>query len=122
MLKTICILLVSALIAGAALAADISGTWHVNVETDAGSGTPTFVLKQTGDQLSGTYSGALGEAKVTGSIKGDKVEFGFAVDAGKVTYSGTLESDSKMKGTVKLGDLGSGTFTATKSPGAAPFL
>ena len=61
---------------------------------------------------------ALGESKVTGSVKGDQVEIAFQVspsgDAVKVVYSGKLLSDKKLKGTVKLGDLGSGTFTAEK--------
>ncbi len=111
-------LLTLALFSMAALAADISGTWNAAVELDVGSGTPTFVLKQTGDQITGTYSGALGEAKVKGTVTGDKVEikFDIAPDGDKVTaiYSGTLNGDNKMKGTVKLGSLGSGTFTATK--------
>jgi hypothetical protein len=32
-----------------------------------------------------------------------------------VTYSGTVEKDT-MKGTVKLGDLGEGTFKGTRKP------
>jgi len=97
-------------------AADISGTWSASVVLDAGSGTATFVLKQSGDALSGSYSGALGEAKVTGSVKGDEVEWGFEnEDAGKVTYKGKLEGAAKIKGTVVYGQLGKGTFTAEKT-------
>ena len=96
-------------------AADISGTWSASVELDAGSGTATFVLKQEGDHLSGSYSGALGEAKVTGSVKGDDVEWSFETeDAGKVVYKGKLEGASKIKGTAEYGQLGKGTFTAEK--------
>ncbi len=96
-------------------AADISGTWSANVELDAGSGTATFVLKQEGDHLSGSYSGALGEAKVTGSVKGDEVEWSFETeDAGKVVYKGKLEGASKIKGTAEYGQLGKGTFSAEK--------
>jgi hypothetical protein len=96
-------------------AADISGTWSASVELDAGSGTATFVLKQEGDHLSGSYSGALGEAKVTGSVKGDDVEWMFETeDAGKVVYKGKLEGASKIKGTAEYGQLGKGTFTADK--------
>src|SRR5262245_47678419 len=58
-------------------AADISGTWSAAVTLDAGSGTATFMFKQTGDTFSGTYSGALGEAKVTGTVKGNQVEWSF---------------------------------------------
>ena len=96
-------------------AADISGTWSANVELDAGSGTATFVLKQEGASLSGSYSGSLGEAKVTGSVKGDEVEWTFETeDAGKVVYKGKLEGVSKIKGTAEYGQLGKGTFTAEK--------
>jgi len=95
-------------------AADISGTWSAEVTLDAGSGTATFVLKQAGDALSGTYNGALGEAKVTGTVKGDQVEWSFEnADAGKVTYTGKLDG-SKITGSVVYGQLGKGTFTATK--------
>jgi hypothetical protein len=31
-----------------------------------------------------------------------------------VTYSGTIENQDSMKGTVKLGGLGEGTFTARR--------
>jgi hypothetical protein len=104
--------------AACAFGADITGTWNAAVETDAGSGNPTFVLKQSGDEVTGHYSGALGEAELKGTVKGDKVEFRFKASAGgddvEVVYSGTLEGDKKMKGTVKLGSLASGTFTAER--------
>ena len=62
--------------------ADISGTWSAAVMLDAGSGTATFVFQQQGDAISGTYSGVLGEAKVTGTVMGDKVEWSFDGGAG----------------------------------------
>ena len=85
-------------------AADISGTWSAAVVLDAGSGTATFVLQQQGEALSGTYSGVLGEAKVTGTVKGDKVEW----------FHGTLDGPARIKGTAEYGALGKGTFTADK--------
>jgi hypothetical protein len=45
--------------------------------TQAGTGTPTVVLKQEGETLSGQYSGQLGEAPVTGTIKGNEFTFSF---------------------------------------------
>lgn len=96
------------------LAADISGTWLASVTLDAGSGTATFVLKQSGETLSGTYSGALGESQVSGTVKGSNVEWSFEnADAGKCTYTGKLEG-GKITGTVVYGQLGKGTFTAEK--------
>ena len=111
-------LLVLSLLSVAAFAADITGTWKANVETDAGSGTPTFVFKQSGDNLTGTYSGQLGEAKLTGTVQGNKVEWSFeaqvADDKAKISYHGTLDGDTKMKGTAEFGSLGKATFTAAK--------
>jgi hypothetical protein len=93
---------------------DISGTWVMQVETSAGSGTPTFVFKQTGEKLEGTYEGQLGKASVTGTVKGNDAKWTFSIDQlGTVEYVGTLEKDT-IKGTVRLGDLGEGTFTGSK--------
>ena len=97
------------------VAADLTGTWSANVVLDAGNGTATFVLKQMGDTLSGTYSGVLGESKVTGTVKGNQVEWFFQSDqVGKIVYVGTLEGTSKIKGSCEYGALGKGTFTAEK--------
>jgi hypothetical protein len=99
----------------AAWGADLSGTWSASVNLDAGSGVATFVFKQEGNKLSGTYNGALGEAKVTGVVDGNKVQWAFEnADAGKVNYAGTLEGDKTIKGSVEYGQLGKGTFTAQK--------
>lgn len=97
-----------------ALAADISGKWTFEVVLDAGSGSPTFEFTQTGESLTGMYHGQFGDAKVTGTVKGDKVDFSFGGDLGSVKYSGTLDGAAKMKGTVDYGEAGKGTFSATK--------
>ena len=111
-------LLALSLLSIAAFAADITGTWKANVETEAGAGTPTFVFKQSGENLTGTYSGQFGEAKLTGTVQGTKVEWSFEAQVGddkaKVSYHGTLDGDSKMKGTAEFGSLGKGIFTAAK--------
>ena len=100
------------------LAADLTGKWSATVETDAGSGNPSFTLKQAGEALTGTYSGQLGDAPITGTVKGDAVEFSFKVspggDAITVVYKGKVTSPKELKGSVDLGGMGSGTFTATK--------
>jgi hypothetical protein len=99
-------------------AADITGAWDFAVETAQGSGNPAFTFKQEGEKLTGTYSGLFGKADVTGTVKGDAVEFTFDVSmdgqTAKMRYKGKVESPGKMKGEVTLGDLASGTWTATK--------
>jgi len=98
--------------------ANITGLWNFNVESQLGSGTPTFTFKQDGEKLTGTYQGALGEAPVTGTIKGGDVKFTFKVNLQDeeiiVTYTGKVEGKDSMKGTVKFGELGEGTWTAKK--------
>jgi hypothetical protein len=106
------------LMAALAIAADITGKWRFDVETSAGSGTPVFDLKQDGEKLTGTYTGALGEAPVTGTVKGDDVEITFEVSpTGEklvVKYTGKLDGENKIKGTVDLGGMAKGTFTGEK--------
>jgi hypothetical protein len=108
------------LFASAAVAADVTGTWQMTVETSQGSGTPTVDLKQQGEQLTGTFhSQIFGEVAVKGTVKGDQIEFGFEGDAGgtklKVTYKGAIQSPTAMKGTaVYEGFDDKATWTATK--------
>lgn len=96
------------------LAADLTGKWQADVRSDVGSGTPVFVFKQEGEKLTGTYSGQLGDAKVTGTVKGSDVTFEFDGMV-HVVYTGKLEEDGKkMSGSVDLGGQATGTFTAVK--------
>jgi len=101
-----------------AWAADVTGKWTFNVVLDAGSGSPTFVFKQTGEKLTGTYTGTLGSAELTGTVKGDVIEFWFQASAGdqtgKVVYTGKIEAPDKMKGDVDYAGLGKGTWTGKK--------
>ena len=97
---------------------DVSGAWAFQVETPAGSGTPTFTFKQEGEKLTGQYKGVFGEAPLTGTVKGNKIDFTIKVQAqgqeANINYTGTVEKDGTMKGTVNLGELGSGTWTAKR--------
>lgn len=77
-----------------------------------------LTLTQEGETLGGTYSSQVfGEQKVTGTIKGTAITFGFTGDVEgtrvTVTYTGTVENGA-MKGKVTLGELGEGTFTGKK--------
>ncbi|MCX6631801.1 MAG: hypothetical protein NTW28_29685 [Candidatus Solibacter sp.] len=117
MLKLICTLM---LCMPFAVAADVSGTWHVTVETSQGSGSPTVVFQQQGEKLTGTFNSQLfGDVKITGTVKGNAIEFGFEGDAGgqtiKVGYKGTIDSPTTMKGTaVYAGFDDKATWSATK--------
>jgi hypothetical protein len=107
-----------ALISTAALAHDVSGKWSFQVETQLGSGSPTFVFKQAGEKLTGTYNGTFGTAELTGTVTGEDIEFSFEVtfqeQKAKAVYKGKIESTDKMKGSVEIVGLGSGTWTGSK--------
>ncbi len=98
---------------------DVTGKWTFQVTTSAGSGTPTVTFKQSGEALTGHYSSTnLGEADLTGTVKGRDIAFkfvgtvqGMSVD---VTYAGTIESNDAMKGTLDIAGLAQGTFTGSR--------
>jgi hypothetical protein len=97
---------------------DITGAWAFQVESSAGAGSPTFTFKQDGEKLAGQYKGAFGEAPLTGTVKGNKVDFVIKVEAQgqqlTITYTGTVEKDGSMKGSAELGEFGSATWTAKR--------
>ena len=96
----------------------VTGKWVFTVETSAGSGTPTLTLKQDGEKLTGHYSGQLGEADLTGTLKGSDITITFTGDVQgnsiSCVYTGTVDSKDAMKGKVELVGLGAGTFTAKR--------
>lgn len=118
MLKFTRAMLLLVLISAAAFAHDVTGKWTFQVETDAGSGSPTFVFKQAGEKLTGTYTGLFGTAELTGTVKGDEIEFSFeagtADQKAKIVYKGKIESATKMNGSMEIPGMGSGTWTGAK--------
>lgn len=108
----------SVMLAATVFAADLTGKWTFEVETSAGSGSPVFMFKQDGEKLTGHYSGQLGEADLTGTVKGQAVTFSFPVDVQgtslEVTYTGTAVGNDSIKGTVRLGEFANGTFTGKR--------
>ena len=92
----------------------VNGTWALTVDLGGQGGEATFELEEKEEgKLTGTYTGAVGEAEVSGTVNGNEVEFSFDSQAGKVTYKGTVDGDT-MKGTCSYGQLGEGTFEGSK--------
>ena len=120
--KSILVVVMALLVVSAAAAQqklNITGKWVFEVQTDAGTGTPTVTFKQDGDKVSGHYSSmTLGEADFTGTLKGQALTFNFNADlqgqAVPVTYTATVDSAATMKGTIDIGGAASGTFTGKK--------
>ena len=98
-------------------ATDISGTWAFSVNLEGGQQNikNTFVFKQEGEKLTGDSSGGFPEGKVTGTVKGNKVEFSVEGKnkSVRINYTGAIESPTKMSGALEF-PKGPGKWTATK--------
>ena len=112
---TTCIMLLSCAAAPAMAAHELDGTWRFNVTTASGSGVATLTMTVEGNAIKGKYSGQVGQADLSGTVDGDKVQISFDSDlVGTVTYTGTL-SGGVIKGTCNYGQIGAGTFEAKKN-------
>jgi hypothetical protein len=117
-LSVVAIVAALALTSVAAQKFDMTGEWVFEVQTDAGTGSPTFSLKQAGDKITGKYKGTFGEADVTGTVSGKTFKLTFSADAQgtavNIAYDGEFESATAVKGKVDLGGMATGTFTGKK--------
>ena len=111
------IFIFAAVLTVAAQAKNVTGNWKLTIETPNGPGTPSLVLKQEGEKLTGTYKGRFGESPLEGTIKGNEIKFTVKVNAQgnelEIEYAGTVEGDT-MKGKGKFGEFGEGTFSGKK--------
>jgi len=126
-MKTRITLLTLAVASLSAFAADITGTWKTEFETQRGLQKYTFNLKQDGANVTGKASvereGEKREAEFKeGKVEGDTVTFVELLKIQdneiKITYTGKISGD-EIKFTRKVGDFRSSEATA-KRDGAAP--
>ena len=109
---------------------NLTGTWDLQYMSNPKRGPVrplkmTFVFKQEGEKLSGTFLGfgPIPEAKVIGAVKGNEVVFGWEMEGNRgtaqtVAFKGTIESVTRMTGTVGSPFCGAGcNWTATKKKG-----
>ena len=82
-------------LAGAALAADITGNWTGATDQF----TVTFAFKQDGEKLTRNVNGPQGDPMPIsdGKVQGDKISFKVKVDMGgnsmTITHEGTIKGD-----------------------------
>ena len=117
MKRVVCLFLFASL---PALADDVSGAWKVNGSIADHPITPTCTLKQADKQISGSCKvDADHTPSVEGSVNEKQVTWKYDQEyEGTVytlTYSGTLDSSTSIKGTVTAEPSDStGDFTAKK--------
>lgn len=95
---------------------NVTGKWYFTVATPKGSGNPVVTFKQDGDKLTGHYAGSIGEAPLTGTIKGNDIKFQFTTDpkAGPAIYTGKITDPRKMSGDVDFAGKAKGTWEGKK--------
>lgn len=114
--------IVFALCAGAALAADVTGTWKASVPGREGAMMETtFTLKAEGAKLTGTVSNQWGDTEISdGKVAGDNITFKVKREFGDRTmimvYEGAVAGNEiKFKSTVEGMDRPPREFVAKKS-------
>jgi hypothetical protein len=97
--------------------ADLSGTWNFQVDIPGmGGGTPTVEMQQDAEgNLTGHYNGQIGSAPINGKATGTDFEFQISNDMGSIIYEGIVQEDGTLKGSLDLGGMAQGTFTAKKA-------
>src|ERR1017187_1689184 len=92
-------LLVGVVLAGAGLAADITGNWTGSMSMGDNQFTLAYSFKQDGEKLTGTVTGPQGDPLPLndGKVVGDKVSFNVKVDMGgnpaKFSSEGVIKGD-----------------------------
>jgi enterochelin esterase-like enzyme len=124
------IILLALLVASSlhALAADVTGTWKADFETQRGLQKYTFTLKQEGEKVTGKASvereGEKRDAEFKeGKVEGDKVTFVETINAQgndlRITYTGKISGD-EIKFTREVGEFGKSEATAKRQASAQP--
>jgi len=110
-------------------AADITGTWKSEFDSQIGQQKYTFNFKQDGTNLTGKANSEIGEQKretqlTEGKIDGGKISFvemlNFQGNNIRITYTGKLPGDgNEIKFTREVGDFAKEDITAKRESGAA---
>ena len=124
-------LLALAAVSLSTLAADVTGTWKAEFDTQRGLQKYTFTLKQDGTNLTGKASVEMTDQKreaefKEGKVEGDTVAFVELLKIQdndiRITYTGKV-SGNEIKLTRQVGDFGKSEATAKRegdAPQAAP--
>jgi len=125
-MRTSIIALVLAAFASAVSAADVTGTWKAEFDTQRGLQKYTFNLKQDGANVTGKASVEMADQKreaefKEGKVDGDTVTLVEMLSVQgndiRITFTGKLSGD-EIKFTRKAGDFGSSEATAKReAPG-----
>lgn len=96
--------------------ANVAGTWQFSADSSQGTFNATLTIQQDGGTIKGTQKSDFGDAAITGTVKGNAIQFTVTVNSSNgsftVDHEGTMTGDT-MKGTFKINDS-SGSWSATR--------
>ena len=99
-------------------AADVSGTWRVQVQFVRGAAEHQLELRAAGAEVTGTHVGTNGTGEVRGSVHGNQVSLrsSIACEGSRLGYHFTgAVKEGRISGEVGLGEYGRARWTAVKS-------
>jgi hypothetical protein len=107
--------------ASAVAAENLTGEWAMSFTTPRGGRSEfTLYMTQEGPRLTGHLTSEYGETPVKGSVNGDEVKLAWStMENGKpmdISVTATAKGDT-LNGTIKLGTVGEGVFTAERTGG-----
>lgn len=96
----------------------VAGDWDGSFNTPGGARPFKLILKVDGEKLSGTVKRTAGDVALTGTIKGDVINFSYTISYGgndlTLIYSGKVAGDS-MSGTVSFGGNAEESWSAKRA-------
>ena len=97
--------------------ADVDGNWDVVVKSPLGDQKLTLTVKSDGNSFTGTGSGAMGSADISGQVDGNTLTWKQQVTTPMpmtLDMNATVDGDT-MTGTVGAGAFGSFPLNGTRS-------
>src|SRR5262245_10303021 len=125
-MKTPIILPILAALPCVALAADVTGNWKAEFDSQIGHLKYTYTLKQDGTNLAGKANSEVNDQKreaelKEGKVTGEKISFveilNFQGNDIRISYNGTISSN-EMKLTREVGTFAKMEIVAKREPGA----
>lgn len=108
------------MMAAAAWAADVTGTWTATFDTQIGTQSYTFTFKQDGTKLTGKAANGMAESNTEisdGAVNGDDISFVENLDFQgmplRIVYKGKINGD-KIEFTRNVADIADEKATATR--------
>lgn len=97
----------------------VDGTWDAAMNTPGGVRNFQLVFKTDGEKLSGTVKRSDGDLPLTGTVKGDQIDFSYTITYNGhdlvLTLTGKVTGDS-IGGQVDFGGNGGDEWSAKRAP------